>query len=326
MQQLSSYDSEIVTSQYQVAEHETQVSALVGLGQWLRSRGYRFITVTPETHRRVLARSPRSASTLPDIFGWNRPFDPQLLPAAVQAMLGEAGALRESVDGYRSAFRFSTLGSLLLVHSAYPTIQTDSVFFGPDTYRFCRMVAAARIKAHRCVDVGCGSGAGGLSAFPSAERVILADINPTALLLAGVNARLADREVELVLSDVLRAIEGEVDLVLANPPYMLDVQHRAYRDGGGSYGSGLAVRIAVEAIERLTPGGTLLLYTGAAVVEGEDVFFRAIQPLVAKLDYEYEEIDPDVFGEELEGPGYAEVDRIAAVMLRVKTPSRTAGR
>jgi hypothetical protein len=31
----------------------------------------------------------------------------------------------------------------------------------------------------------------------------------------------------------------------------------------------------------------------------------------------YEEIDPDVFGEELERPAYAHVDRIAAVGLTV---------
>jgi hypothetical protein len=32
---------------------------------------------------------------------------------------------------------------------------------------------------------------------------------------------------------------------------------------------------------------------------------------------EYEEIDPDVFGEELDTPAYAAVERIAAVSLNV---------
>ena len=35
----------------------------------------------------------------------------------------------------------------------------------------------------------------------------------------------------------------------------------------------------------------------------------------------YEEIDPDVFGEELENPAYAEVERIAAVVLTLTMPS-----
>ena len=34
-----------------------------------------------------------------------------------------------------------------------------------------------------------------------------------------------------------------------------------------------------------------------------------------RLDWCYEELDPDVFGEELLQPAYAEVDRIAAVLL-----------
>lgn len=35
----------------------------------------------------------------------------------------------------------------------------------------------------------------------------------------------------------------------------------------------------------------------------------------ARLSWKYEEIDPDVFGEELDTPAYAGIDRIAAVLL-----------
>jgi hypothetical protein len=35
-------------------------------------------------------------------------------------------------------------------------------------------------------------------------------------------------------------------------------------------------------------------------------------------DYTYEEIDPDVFGEELESAPYDRVDRIAAVALTIR--------
>jgi hypothetical protein len=35
-------------------------------------------------------------------------------------------------------------------------------------------------------------------------------------------------------------------------------------------------------------------------------------------DYSYEEIDPDVFGEELEEPPYDCVDRIAVVALTIR--------
>ena len=54
--------------------------------------------------------------------------------------------------------RFSTLNDLLLAHSPYPTTDADAVFFGPDTYLFCKLISDA-IKT--AVDIGCGSGAGG---------------------------------------------------------------------------------------------------------------------------------------------------------------------
>ena len=36
------------------------------------------------------------------------------------------------------------------------------------------------------------------------------------------------------------------------------------------------------------------------------------------MRWTYEEIDPDVFGEELDGGAYASADRIAAVLLTAK--------
>src|SRR5690606_24999929 len=99
-------------------------------------------------------------------------------------------------------------------------------------------------------------------------------------------------------------------------PYMRDPATRTYRDGGGTYGEALSVRIAREALARLAPGGTLLLYTGAPVVDGRDVFEEAIGGFFDAHDATYEELDPDVFGEALEDEGYERVERIAAVGLR----------
>jgi release factor glutamine methyltransferase len=47
--------------------------------------------------------------------------------------------------------RFSTLNNLLLAHSPYPTTDADAVFFGPDTYRFCKLISDTIKKA---VDIG----------------------------------------------------------------------------------------------------------------------------------------------------------------------------
>jgi release factor glutamine methyltransferase len=323
-----------------------RAASLIALGRALKASGYTFVTVTPETHRRVNGRTSARATggggagrddscapgaarsvvaSLRDVFGWSRPFDRAGLPPAILDLLAEAGALLELRDApgtLRSAVRFSSLGSDLFVHSAYPTSQPDAVFFGPDTYRFAAAIARLGHGSKRCVDVGCGSGAGGIVAGRTGARIVLADINEEALVHARVNAALAGMSAEIVQSDVLSAVEGPFDLVVSNPPYLIDERRRTYRDGGGAFGEALSIRIAREALARLELGGTLLLYTGSAVVEGEDVFLRAVTPILqrAGATFRYEELDPDVFGDELEMAPYATVERIAAVLLTATRP------
>ncbi len=288
--------------------------------------GYRFVTVTPETHRRVEARAAAAgrsrARSVRDVFGRTRLFDPATLPAPLLELARRAGVIDESPQGLVSRVRFSTLQGRIFVHSAYPTDAADAVFFGPDTYRFCDLLVAetAGRRYRRAVDVGCGSGAGGIVLTDVADGVVLGDISDRALDFAAVNAALAgvaDRTA-LVHSDVLRGVDGDIDLVIANPPYLVDPLARAYRHGGGSFGEALALRIVDEALARLAPGGQLILYTGAAIVDGEDVLRAAVVAACerAGASFRYRELDPDVFGEEIEqNPAYADVERIAAVGL-----------
>ncbi len=296
---------------------------MLWLGRHLRERSYRFVTVTPETHRRVNARPIRRGSEglagLRDAFGWSRPFAPSLLPEGLLSALLGCDLVFADGSWLRSRVRFSSLGDDLYAHSAYPTLQQDAVFFGPDTYRFCAFVKRSVASAECVVDVGCGSGAGGLCLAGRAREIILADISAEALAFAEVNAELAGVRVTLRQSDVLRGIERNPDLVIANPPYLRDGLARSYRDGGGQYGEALAVRIAEEALSRLSPRGRLLLYSGAAVVDGRDTLLAALEPALsaAQAAFTYDELDPDVFGEELALPHYADVDRLAAVALEL---------
>ena len=305
---------------------EAAFEALYELGRFLRDADYRFVSVTPATHARVqenaLRRGRTHARTLRDVFGWNLPFEPDDLPRVVLDALQAAGACQQTESGLRATVRFATLGDELFVHSGHPTLDKDAVFFGPDTVRFCaalrRWLAADSRVYERMVDVGCGSGAGGIIARPYARELVLADINTRALRFAEVNAALAGASAVTRRSDILAQVDGPIDAVLANPPYLIDDRARVYRDGGGRYGEGLSLRIVEESLARLQPGGLLILYTGTAVVDGTDVFRRAVEPLLSEASerWQYEEIDPDVFGEELALEPYAEVERLAAVALR----------
>lgn len=116
--------------------HDPRLDVLVSLGNWLRGQDYRFVTVTPATHERVNARPEnRMARDLAGIFGWSRAFAGESLPADWLTLLAGADLIRREADGWRSQVRVSSLGEQLFVHSAFPTLAADAVFFGPDTYR-----------------------------------------------------------------------------------------------------------------------------------------------------------------------------------------------
>ena len=297
---------------------------MLALLRRLAARTYRFVTISPASHARVLARKPGAlAADLRDVLGWSLPFRPGSVDVEVEALLQEAGCLRREGELARATVRVSSIGEQLFLHSAYPTDSPDAVFFGPDSYRFA---AAARdelaenplLGGVHIVDVGAGAGVGGIVtalAEPSA-RVTLTDVNPLALRYARINAAAAGVEVETIEGDSLADVADPIDLAIANPPYIIDDLGRAYRDGGDLHGGAVSLEMARMAVARLAPGGRLLLYTGAAIIEGDNPLARALEELAAQqgLVFACRETDPDVFGEELENPAYRDADRLAVIL------------
>jgi release factor glutamine methyltransferase len=88
------------------------------------------------------------------------------------------------------------------------------------------LVEAALELPHgaRVADVGTGSGAVALAL--KAERpdleVLATDASPDALAVARANAQRLGLEVELLEGDLLAPVEGRLDAVLSNPPYVAD--------------------------------------------------------------------------------------------------------
>lgn len=322
----------------------------VELLQRLAQQAYRFITVTPLTHERFLARNTATGKSLQDIFGWNMPFGLDTLSPPLRRVMQRGGLLQSASEGRlardpgeggsaeRSLVRISSLGDDLLLHSAFPTSSNDAVFFGPDTYRFARFIrqtlrdSGSELPGNdrplRVLDIGCGSGAGGLAVARALVgrglELTLNDVNAVALDYARANMEAAAIDARFLLGDVFTTPHGKFDLIIANPPYMKDDAGRAYRDGGDRLGLDFSLRVVEHGINHLAPGGRLLLYTGVAMTAHTDPFLETLIPLLfAQTDcrWSYEEIDPDVFGEELEQPAYAAAHRIAAVGLVVTRPN-----
>jgi methylase of polypeptide subunit release factors len=324
-----------------VSAFDARVAELRGLSaliEVLQARKYHFTTPTPATHARVIARRSQ-ARDLRDVFGWSLPFAAGVVEANLLDLMRAAGVLEERGELFASRLRASSLEDMLFLHSAFPTTQHDAVFFGPDSYRFARFLDAELpslgARAH-LVDLGAGSGVGAAvarrhlrNAQPGQPcRISLVDINPTAISLARANFTSAPHlpgmmgAAAFVTADGLAGVEGQIDVVIANPPYIADPARRAYRDGGGMHGAEISLRWAREAAERLSPGGALLLYTGSAIVGGEDRLKSALVAALGGFDISYREIDPDVFGEELEREDYRDVERIAVVgVVAVKRAS-----
>lgn len=321
-----------------IQDELAQTGSLVSVLRHVDDMGYRFTTTTPLTHQRLLDyRGGEPGTTLRDVFGWNLPFLAGAVAPDLLDLMTRVGILVRRGAFRKSAMRIASVDDLLFLHSAFPTTDQTAVFFGPDTYRFIRFVQshlptvianASMDTPLRLLDIGCGSGAGGIVVARTVRRAGLAvdatlnDINPLALDISALNAQHADVSVNLALGDVLDSVVGDFDLIIANPPFLDDAQQRAYRHGGAGLGRALSLRIAADALTRLAPGGRLLLYTGVAMIEGTDPFLAELAPLLAAsgCDWRYEEIDPDIFGDELLRPTYAHVDRIAAIGLVATRP------
>ncbi len=132
------------------------------------------------------------------------------------------------------------------------------------------------LPAPRIVDVGTGSGAIAVTLalkLPQA-RIVAVDIAWEALLIAQVNALrhgVAER-LGFVLGDLLAALIGPFDAIIANLPYVSEAELEALEVGrweprialdGGSDGLDLIRRLLGQAPRRLAPGGLLALEIGA---------------------------------------------------------------
>jgi methylase of polypeptide subunit release factors len=309
---------------------EGKREALLSLLSMLDDMGYSFVTATPSTHARVIARPTRQrAESVRDVLGWSLPFARDLLPSALLDRLRAADVVEEQGSLLRATIRVSSVRGTLFVHSAYPTEAADSVFLGPDSYRFAELILArmgALPSGAAVLDYGAGAGVGGIVAARNAAGSVLtlADINPKALFLSSINAEHGGVEHRSVEATSPSDVPGNFDLIVTHPPFMIDRGRRAYRDGGDLYGGQLSLEWVLAGVEKLKPGGRLILHTGVSIVTGRDVLYDALRERLPAmgLEIDYRELDPDIFGEELDQQQYAEVERIAAVGLVIR---RTGG-
>ncbi|MET3666524.1 methyltransferase [Caulobacter sp. 1776] len=294
--------------------------ALRAVLAWLDAHGYDFVTPTPSVARRAHEKRLSQGAPLRALLGWSQAVAADAIDPHLLLLLEQANLLMRDNGQRRSRLRVSRLAGMLFLHSAFPATASDAVFLGPDSYRFARLIQASTRgdSVGSIAEIGCGAGVGGLVAarlHPEA-RLELGDVNAAALELAAVNAAHAGVIAQTRRSHGMADLPGPYDLIVANPPYIAGASGRTYKDGGDLHGARVALDWAAQALERLTPGGKFVLYTGSAILDGgADALRLALEGLLAGRAYRltYEELDPDIFAGELRRGAYSDVERIAAV-------------
>jgi release factor glutamine methyltransferase len=127
----------------------------------------------------------------------------------------------------------------------------------------------------RVLDMGCGSGVLGLSLAVArpAWQVSLADVSEDALALSQENAQsLGIENVAFVHSDLFSSLDGDFDLIVANLPYVPEVDRQDLTPEvlhdpdlalfGGNDGLDVIRRFVPEAFARLRSGGHVALEIG----------------------------------------------------------------
>ncbi|MCU0227852.1 MAG: peptide chain release factor N(5)-glutamine methyltransferase [Bryobacterales bacterium] len=172
----------------------------------------------------------------------------------------------------------------------------------PETEHLVETALRLAPRAACAIDLGCGSGAIGISyALESGARTILSDLSLPALHVARGNAARLGADTPLHQADFASALRGlSVDLILCNPPYVpqddesiLQREIREHEPSLALYGGKTGVEpyrvVVAQARFALRPGGWLL---GELGYQG----LAAVRALVDDADWEALEVVHDLAG------------------------------
>jgi len=189
-----------------------------------------------------------------------------LEPGEAEAAFGpvDVGALTDSAwleqaeGGVRATLKLVPHGDLLIASDRETEGPTGSGWVAgihPPSVTLAKLTV--RRPVVRALDVGTGNGIQALLASRQAESVVATDVNPRALALAALNARLnGATNIELREGSFFDPAQGErFDLVTCNPPYVISPETRyAYRDSGLP-GDTVSRQVVEQAPAMLNEGG-----------------------------------------------------------------------
>lgn len=223
----------------------------------------------PLVHR-ALRRDPSPAAALARLFV----YDDALERSRVEAVLGgeltarllDAGVLAIRDEAIVSPVHITPFCGVLVVSDGL-TADDPVIPPGPTTLELARCLPAAMDRG-RVLDLGCGPGsiaamvAGtAMVAGAGASRVVATDLSQRACAYARATAALADRVIDVRVSDGVAAVQADrFEWIVCQPPFVpqpVTGETTTYLHGGAR-GDELAWRLFRESAPLLAEGGTML--------------------------------------------------------------------
>lgn len=176
----------------------------------------------------------------------------------------DVGLLNRRDDGTLvSPFVLGVADDLFVLSDDLSHGQDAVMGFGKTTIELCRASFPVE-PVGSVLDLGCGSGTAALLLSRRATRVVATDINPRAIALARVNARINGlTNIEFRGGDLFAPVRGEsFDLIVSQPPFVPrpDGVREASFLYGGTRGDELALALLGGIPAHLAPGGRAVLF------------------------------------------------------------------
>ena len=132
-----------------------------------------------------------------------------------------------------------------------------------------------RRPAARALDLGTGCGVQSLHLAQHVDTVVATDLNPRAIQLAGLTAKINSIQLDLRQGDLFDPVIGEeFDLIVTNPPYVMspvsaDHERLTYREGNRP-GDSLVQHVLRHGAAQLASGGVIQVLANWAHPTGGD--------------------------------------------------------
>lgn len=203
------------------------------------------------------------------------------------------GLIREECDkNFRFIYRIVPFGSQqYFITSRFLRSEEHFTFLSYDSLYFASFLKKRLKELSVCCDTAldlcCGVGIQAFIMSPFSEKVLGIDINPAAIKLAKLNAKLNKlSNCEFRIGMLFEGLTNKYDLVVSNPPFIFAEDN--CRDaidsyGGDPYGLGFTFEIIRRMPEFLAKqNGRAFILTRSPVIRGEDYLFANIKKWKSK--------------------------------------------